>query len=108
MQQERYNLIMQMLERNPNDSFLNYATALELKKNGKLDNSIKLLEKVMDIDPAYLPVYYQLGKLHEETQQQQKAIPIYHKGKEIASDQNDMKTFRELSEALNLLYDDTD
>lgn len=91
-----------MLEKNPNDSFLNYAAALEFKKNGKIDSAIDLLEKLIAHDKNYLAAYYQLGKMYEAISEIEKAKNIFFKGKEIARKQNDLKTLSEIEEALKL------
>ncbi len=90
------NQIMQMLEKNPKDSFLNYAAALELKKNNKIDSAIKLLENVLENDENYLAAYYQLGKLYQQINEFEKGKIIFLKGKEIARKQNDLKTLAEI------------
>ena len=100
MQQTRFNQIMTMLEKNPKDSFLNYAAALEFKKNNKIDSAIDLLEKLLKNDENYLPAYYQLGKLYQQINESGKAKNIFLKGKEIAQKQNDFKTLSEIESEL--------
>lgn len=92
-----------MLEKNPDDSFLNYAAALEFKKNQKIDSAIHLLEQLVSRDKNYLAAYYQLGKMYETISENEKAKNIFLAGKEIAIKQNDLKTLGEIEEALNLL-----
>jgi len=103
--QNRINMINGMLKQNPDDSFLNYAAALEHKKMGDIDKSIKLMEKLLKNDPDYLGAYYQLGKFYEEKGKAEKAISIYKSGKKIAQKTNDVKTLGELSEALMIIDD---
>lgn len=74
MSDTRLELIEDMLQKSPKDSFLNYAAALEHKKSGNLERAIELMEFLVNNDPNYLGVYYQLGKLYEELQQTKKAI----------------------------------
>ena len=106
MDQSRLNQIMQMLEKNPDDSFLNYAAALEFKKNGKIDSAIDLLEKLIASDENYLAAYYQLGKNYEAVSETERAKNIFLKGKDIAVKKNDLKTLNEIEEALILLNDE--
>lgn len=108
--EERLKSIEKMLESNSNDSFLNYAAALEYHKFGQMDKSIKLLEKLIKQDPKYLGSYYQLGKFYEEKNMMTKAIATYRKGLPVAKELNDHKTQGELSEALMFIdekYDGT-
>ncbi len=100
MNPDRLNQILGMLEKNPEDSFLCYAAALEFKKNQKIDSAIDLLEKLLARDENYLPAYYQLGKLFEVALEFEKAKSIFLKGKTIAMNQKDMKTFSELEAAM--------
>jgi len=92
-----------MLEKEPNDSFLNYAFALELEKENKTYEAIFIIEKIILLDKNYLGAYYKLGKLFETISQNEKAKQIYLAGIEIAKQQKNTKTLNELSEALMLL-----
>ena len=103
MDQTRQNQIMQMLEKNPCDSFLNFAAALEFKKNNKIDSAIELLEKLIATEENYLPAYYQLGKMYGMISETEKAKIIFLKGKEVAAKQNDLITLMEMEEALKVL-----
>ena len=106
--ENRLELIEEMLQKNPSDSFLNYAAALEYNKLGADDKAVVLLEKIIKTDPDYLGAYYKLGKLYEEQNKTKKAINVYKSGKVVAKKQNDMKTIGELTEALMILDADED
>ncbi|MDZ4822158.1 MAG: tetratricopeptide repeat protein [Flavobacteriales bacterium] len=105
---ERLQMIEQMLETNPHDSFLHYCAALEHQKKGDAAQAIKILKAITSSEPDYLASYYQLGKLLEEKGKTDEAIVYYKTGKEVAKKKKDSKTFGELSEALMLLdvYED--
>lgn len=106
MSTNRMELIEEMLEKNPDDTFLNYAAALEYKKDGHPAKAIEVFRKIIDTDPEYLPTYYQLGKLLEAEDKTGEAIEYYKKGRELAKKKNDIKTLGELSEALLILDED--
>src|SRR5690606_16653220 len=108
MKQDRLKLIEDMLDKNPDDAFLNYAAVLEYKKLEQDQKAKSLLEKINVKSPEYLAVYYQLGKLYESENSIDKAIAVYKKGLEIAKNQDDLKTFGELSEALLMIDEDFD
>ncbi len=99
----RLELIAEMLEKNPDDTFLNYAAALEHKSNDEPKKAIKIFKKIVDQDPEYLPTYYQLGKLLEGQGKTEHAIEVYKKGAVLARQKNDLKAMGELSEALLIL-----
>ncbi len=101
----RFQQITEMLKNEPNDSFLNYALALEYAKINDVKKAIELIEELLIRDENYLGAYYQLGKYYEQTEQQQNAIAIYQKGVLIAKQQNNRKAVGELNEALMQLED---
>lgn len=101
----RLQQIQQMLKNEPDDSFLNYALALEYARINDLNKAIALIEELLVRDENYLGAYHQLGKYYELTDFRKKAIAIYNKGLVVALRKNDKKTLRELNEALMLLED---
>ena len=106
MNHNRMELISEMLEKNPDDTFLNYAAALEYKKENNINKAMSFFRRIIDNDPNYLPTYYQLGKLLEEKNKTEEAVVIYKQGRELAKKKNDIKTLGELSEALLILDED--
>lgn len=103
MQNERLKLIKEMLETNPEDSFLKYAAALEYEKEGDRKAAIALIEDLLAKDETYLGGYYKLGKLYEEEGKEKEAIKIYRRGLDVSKKSTDLKTEGELTEALMLL-----
>jgi tetratricopeptide (TPR) repeat protein len=99
----RIEQIREMLRDDPEDAFLIYALALEHEKAGEVQEAIKGLESLRSKQPDYLPVYYKLGKLSEQSGHMQKAIEYYKTGIQVARKQNDQKTLGELNEALMFL-----
>ena len=51
MSEERLQMIKKMLENNPDDSFLNYAAALEYNKRGMTDKAMELLNGIVAMIP---------------------------------------------------------
>jgi tetratricopeptide (TPR) repeat protein len=101
----RLEQLEEMLRNEPNDSFLNYALALEFAKINEVEKAIIIIETILERDQNYLGAYYQLGKFYEQTLQPEKAIAAYQKGIEIARKHNNMKTLGELNTALQILED---
>lgn len=95
--------LLEMLKTEPEDSFLNYALALEYAKSNDLQKAIELIENVLTKDENYLGAYYQLGKYYELINVPEKAIATYTKGVTIAKKQNNRKAQGELNEALMML-----
>ena len=102
----RLSQIEEMLKNEPNDSFLNYALALEYAKANDIAKAIELIENLLSKDENYLGAYYQLGKYYEEVQDLPKAIATYTKGTEVAKKSKNNKALGELNEALWMLEDE--
>ena len=71
MTTSRLQHIQEMLKNEPEDSFLNYALALEYAKVDDVKKAIELIEKLLLQNENYLGAYYQLGKYYEQIEQQQ-------------------------------------
>lgn len=59
----RIDQIRQFLQDSPNDSFLRYALAQELQKQGDLEGAKEAYLWLTDNQPSYVATYYHLGKL---------------------------------------------
>lgn len=103
---QRIQQIQEMLKSEPNDSFLNYALALELARSNDIKKSIEVIEALLEREPNYLGAYYQLGKSYEQINDSKKAIDAYSRGITIAKQQNNKKAEHELNEALFILKDE--
>src|ERR1700752_4449427 len=94
----RKDMVLQMLEKEPNDLFLNYALAQEFIGVGDFTNAEMQLQKTLNLDPTYLPCYYQLGQVKEKLGDNSAAINFYKKGIELANSQGNRKAQGELNE----------
>jgi Tfp pilus assembly protein PilF len=88
------------LKHNPDDSFTKFALALELLKLNEVSKARVLFESILEQDPAYLGVYYHLGKLYEQTGRLQDAANLFETGIDFARAQGNERTRAELAEAL--------
>lgn len=106
MNQGRVDYLHSLIAETPEDPFLHYALGLEYL-NQQPQKAKEYFEHVFSRFPDYLPNYYQLGTLHGETGEKQKAISVFEKGIQIASNQNDRHALAELNSALqNLKFDE--
>jgi tetratricopeptide (TPR) repeat protein len=106
MAKNRFDLLKEMLQKDPEDNFLNYALALEYSRQSEVTKAIRIIETILDKDENYLAAYYQLGRMYEQEAMVDKAIDIYKKGIDIAKKTNNLKTLGELTEALMILEED--
>jgi len=99
-------MIFDMLLKEPNDVFLNYALAMEYLANNDLEPAEAQLQKTLSIDPAYLPCFYQLGQIWEKMGDNDKALSFYKQGLALAKLQDNRKAQGEISEAIWMLEDE--
>ncbi len=104
----RIKILQQFLEEDPHDSFSKYALALEYGKNGDNQKAVLLMISLLESEPEYLPTYYQLGKLFEQTQKSAEALIIYQKGIELAKKKGNMHTANELRGAIDAMENNSD
>ena len=105
MAKTRLDQLFILLQKMPNDQFLNYALAMEYISINEHDKAIDVLSILIENDPNYLACYYQLAKLLEQINKD-KAIALYKQGVSVAQIQGDYKTLNEINQALLLLEDD--
>jgi predicted Zn-dependent protease len=103
--QSRIEMLRQYLAEDPSDIFSQYALALEYAKAGNYIEAITLLNRLIEKDSDYLPAYYQLGQLCEETGSVEEAKHAYEKGISVARQQKEFKTLNELLAALDSMED---
>ncbi len=97
--------LIEMLEKEPEDLFLNYALAMEYISLPDWAAAKQQLSKVIKINPTYIPAFYQLGKVHEATQHFDLAISYYKQGLTFAREQKNNKALNEFNEAIFMLED---
>jgi len=102
----RKALIMEMLQKEPDDVFLNYALAMEYLGVDNLAAAMQQFEKTLQIDPTYLACFYQLGQINEKLDDRGKALGYYKQGVELAKLQNNHKALGELQRAIWMLEDE--
>jgi uncharacterized protein HemY len=101
----RINSLLEMLRAEPNDLFLNYALGMEYMGLFNWQAAEKAFQKVLQLNPSYIPVFYQLGKLHEANAKNEVALNYYKQGLELAKTQKENKAINEFGEAIFMLED---
>lgn len=99
--------LIKLLELEPKDSFLRYACALEIGKEGDLDSACELLEQLKSDDPNYLGLYHQLANYYLQQNKEEQALAILEEGIELAKKAGNKKAQNEMSE-LHWMYSDDD
>ena len=99
--EERIELLKSFCIEDPKDPFNHYSLLLETQKVN-YQESEKIGDFLILEFPNYLATYYMFGQLLEE-EKPLKALEVYRKGIEIASQENNIKTGNELKSALQNL-----
>lgn len=102
---DRVERLKQFIREDPADPFNYYALALEYAKTDE-SKALGILNELIQRHKDYVPSYYQLAKLYERVGQKNSAIETFLIGIEVAQQQNDLKTLRELNAALEELSDE--
>jgi len=99
---DRIAKLKEFLLKDPDDSFVRHALALEYSKLGDMAEARRLFEEILERDPAAVGSYYHLGKLLEGVGEKDLAIRWYAKGMEAAKVAGERRAYNELRAA----YDD--
>ena len=92
----RIEKLLEFLETNQQDSFLQHALALEYIKIGEDDKAKELFNEILIREPNYVGSYYHLAKLLERQGDFAAAIAIYDKGMVEAKKAADNHAYNEL------------
>jgi tetratricopeptide (TPR) repeat protein len=105
MNAERVKSMRKMMVEQPNDPFLRYALALEVKSEYPKE-ACDHFDHLIENHPEYLPTYYQAAELFFEMDLLAKAKEAFEKGIALAKEQNELKTLQELNNAYqNFLFE---
>ena len=104
----RLQQLIAFLEASPGDSFLLFAVAKEYEGLGEEEQAFRYYREIMEKDPAYVGLYYHLGKWYERQKRFQEAFHTYGRGMDIAKQAKDEHAYSELAAAKMGLGDDED
>jgi tetratricopeptide (TPR) repeat protein len=99
----RKDRLLDMLEAEPHDVFLNYALGVELFSESKFEEAEQQFLKTLKLNDTYLSCFYQLGQTAEKLNKTEAALEYYIRGLELAKKQNNQKAVNEINEAIWLL-----
>ena len=100
---DRMQKLQALLERDPNDTFLLYAIALEHKKSNDHAAAIQWFNRVVAKDPGYSVAYHQAGLTHEAAGDIAAAKTAYHSGIAAAEKKGDHHAADEMRGALSMI-----
>lgn len=98
----RKEKIQAMLAEEPNDSFLRYSLAMELRKEQNHEESIRILrELAYDPRAKYVAAFFMAAQQLAELEQIEQARALLRDGIEEARSQNNLHAAAEMSELLS-------
>ena len=100
---ERMQKLQTLLERDPNDTFLLYAIALEHKKSGDFAAALQWFDRVIEKDPGYSVAYHQAALTHEAAGDVALARAMYGRGIAAAQLKGDHHAAEEMQAALSMI-----
>ena len=105
MPNQRMQKLLEMYKQEPDDLFLCYAVGMEYLGTKEMEKAEAQFRKVLLLDDAYIPAYYQLGQLiaTKGTSFENEAAVFYESGMALAKAKKDNKTANEFRTALDEL-----
>ena len=92
--------IEEMLKETPEDTFLQYALAMELKSEGQHEASLKLFDGLMEATPPHVPAFFMAGQQLAGLDRVEEAQQILRSGIEQANLQGNAHASGEMTEFL--------
>jgi thioredoxin-like negative regulator of GroEL len=96
----RKERIESMLAEDPDDTFLRYSLAMELRGEGEHEKSLAQLVQLMDQDPPCVPAFFMAAQQLVELDRVEEAREHLRNGIEQARTQGDSHAAAEMSELL--------
>ena len=99
----RRERIEALLAQEPEDPFLRYSLAMELRKQGEVDRALELFEQLQHLERPYVPAFFMAGQLLVELGRVEEAQVLLRRGIQAARAQGDHHAAEEMSQLLESL-----
>ncbi len=103
MATNRLDVLKQMVDQDPKNTFARYGLAMEFANSGNLQQAVEEYRTVLSHDENYAAAYYHGGQALEKLGDLDEARALYEKGIEITTRKGDGHTRAEIEAALSLL-----
>ena len=103
MATNRLEMLAQMVNRDPGNTFARYGLAMEHATRGDWEQAVIEFRTLLDHDDSYSAAYYHAGQALEKLGDLEQARSMYEKGIEVTTRKGDLHTRSEIEVALNLL-----
>ncbi len=92
-----------LLADDPDDTFLNYALAKEFVGEGEIEAGIAAFDRVLQLDPNYVPAYFQKGQTLATEGEVEAARDVLIRGIAVAEQVSDAHAAGEMTAYLDTL-----
>jgi tetratricopeptide (TPR) repeat protein len=99
----RLDILKQMLEQDPANTFARYGLAMECAKTGQLEQAVTEFRTLVANDPNYCAAYYHGAQTLEKLGRLEEARQFYKDGIAATLRKGDAHTRAEIEAALDLL-----
>jgi Tfp pilus assembly protein PilF len=103
MATNRLEILKEMVQQDPRNSFARYGLAMETLNSGDYAAAIAEFEQLLRSDENYAAAYFHGGQASEKAGDLEKAREFYEKGIAVTTRKGDAHTRAEIEAALSLL-----
>jgi tetratricopeptide (TPR) repeat protein len=103
MATNRLEILKQMVEQDPRNSFARYGLAMEYGKSGGWEQALAEYRELLRNDATYVAAYFQGGQASEKLGNLEDARAMYEQGITAATQKGDAHTRAEIEAALQAL-----
>jgi predicted Zn-dependent protease len=99
----RSDMFRKLLDKDPENPMVLYSLGNELFREGHYREARDHLQRAVENKPDYSVAYRMLGRAHYELHEDTEARGIFLKGKEVAGENGDLQTVKEIDVFLRRL-----
>jgi uncharacterized protein HemY len=103
METSRAEMFRKLLEKDPDNPMILFSLGNELFKEGRYPEARERLARAVEYKPDYSVAYRTLGRAHYELHENAEARRVFTKGREVAQQNGDLQTVREIDVFLRRL-----
>ena len=92
----RSDMFRKLLAKDPDNPMVLYSLGSELFKEGRFGEARDLLQRAVENKSDYSVAYRTLGRAHFELHENSEARNVFLKGKEVAQENGDLQTVKEI------------
>src|SRR5918911_5576801 len=104
METPRADTFRKLLEKEPDNPMILCSLGIELYKEGRYPEARDHLQRAVENKPDYSVAYRMLGRAHFELHENAEARNVLLKGREVALENGDLQTVKEIDVFLRRLH----